>query len=152
MNWEIAIPALVGALAALVTRTGERLIAQYFDRSAKRDATYDADLAALERVIFEIRDLATGYWSSEPMPERDKVTEAAIVGRLSFVAEISDELFRQKLILLHDMQVAINKFDVSCTLGNFGSQSRQADAGRCRDIEVSAYRLVHRAKAYRRKL
>jgi len=152
MNWEITVPALIGAAAALLTRTGERLIAKYFDRSTKRDAAYDADLAALERTTFEIRDLATGYWSSDPLPDRDKVSEGAIVGRLSFVAEVSDELFKPKIDLLRDMQVAINRFDTSCTFGDFGSQSRKADAGRCRDIEINAYRLVRLAKAHRRKL
>lgn len=152
MNWELALPALVGAVAALVTQAGEKLIAKFFDRSIKREARYDADIAAIERVIFEVRDLATAYWSDDPSVPRDKAIEGAIVGRLTFVAELAEELFKPKQQLLRDMHVVLNRFDVSCTSGNFGSNSREADAGRCRDIEIAAYRLVHSAQANRRKL
>ncbi|MFT4148603.1 MAG: hypothetical protein QM656_00275 [Paracoccaceae bacterium] len=152
MNWEIAIPALVGAGAALLTRAGERLLAKFFDRSVKRDAQQDADLAAIERVVFEVRDLATSYWSKDPDPSRDKVTEGAIVGRLTFLTELSDELFRARQKSQRAMQVAVNRYDVSCTFGDFGSHSRRADSGKCRDIEIAAYRLVHLAKAERRRL
>lgn len=152
MAWEVAIPALVGAGAALLTQAGERLIAKYFDRSVKRDAQRDADVVDIERVAFEVRDLAAAYWSLDPDPAKDKAAEGAIVGRLTFLTELSEELFGTRLQSLREMQVAVNRFDVSCTFDEFGVRSRMADPGKCREIEIAAYRLVHLAKSQRRKL
>jgi len=152
MSWEIAIPALVGAAAALLTRAGERLLARFFDRSVKREIQRDSDLAAIERVAFEIRDLATRYWSDDPNHSLDKVSEGAIVGRITFLTELSDELFSVSVNSQREMHIAVNRFDVSCTFGDFGSSSRTSDTGKCRDIEIAAYRLVRLAKALRRKL
>ncbi|WP_037405030.1 hypothetical protein [Shinella sp. DD12] len=152
MTWEIALPALVGAGVALLTSAGERLIARFFDHSTQREARYDADLAAIERVTFEVRDLATAYWSHDAEMPRDKITEGAIVGRLTFVAELAEALFKPKQKLLWEMDIFINRLDVSCTFDNFGGQSRKADAGRIREIEIAAYRLAHAALVNRRKL
>ena len=152
MGCELAIPALVGAGAALLTKAGDRLVARFFDRSVRRDAQRDDDLASIERVAFEVRDLAADYWSKDPEQPRDKVVEGAIVGRITFLTELSEELFRPRLESLREIQMAVNRFDVSCTFGDFGSHRRTADSGKCRDIEIAAYRLVHTAKAQRRKL
>jgi hypothetical protein len=152
MAWEVALPALVGAGVALLTQAGDRLLARLFDRSVLRDAQRSDDLAAIERVTFEVRDLAADYWSKDPDQPRDKVAEGAIVGRLTFLTELSEELFRSRVLSLREMQMAVNRFDVTCTSGDFGSHIRTADSGKCRDIEIAAYRLVHTAKSQRRKL
>jgi hypothetical protein len=109
-------------------------------------------LVALERVIFEIRDLAAAYWSRDSDLPGDKVVEAAIVGRMTFLTELAGEFFLPKLTILREIHIVINRFDVSCTFGDFGSGGRKSDSGKCRDIEISAYRLLHLANSSRRKL
>lgn len=143
------MPAAVGAGSALLTQFGERLVGRFFERRARQEQLRDADLIELEKAIFEVRDLATSYW---PFPSGNPMLEGAIVGRMTFLSELAEELFASKSELLWNLQVAINAFDTACTGGEFGSPGRAADPGRCRDVEITAYRLVRLAKESRRKL
>jgi len=152
MDLGTVVPAVIGAAAALATSAGEKILSRYFDKSTKRELHRDEDLKVLERVTFEIRDLATAYWSAPVNVGSDDVVAGSIVGRLTFISALVDELFRDKLNLLREIHVAMNRFDVSCTDGEFGGKARVADPGRCRQIEITAYTLVHRANTLRRLL
>lgn len=125
---------------------------RFFDKSLKREALRDADLQVLERVVFEVRDFATQYWAAESVGATASIVEGAIVGRLTFASALIQGLFEQKAELLRDMHIRINRFDTSCTSGNFGSRPRCPEPGRCRDIEIRAYELVHHANKLRREL
>lgn len=152
MELSALFPALIGAAAALATSAGEKLINRFFDKSARREAQLDEDLQVLGQVAFEVRDLATAYWANAPEPEREAIVVGSIVGRLTFISAVVDEIFKENTHLLREMHMVMNRFDTSCTDGKFGSKSWTAEPGRCREIEINAYTLVHQANTSRRKL
>jgi hypothetical protein len=152
MAQEYVFPALIGAVAAITTSFGERFLGRFFDKREKLEALRDAEFGAIEKVVFEIRDLATGYWARPPEGDSSVIAEGSIVKRLTFVSELLDSLFRDNLPLLRDIHVATNRFDTACTSGSFSSKNRAPEPGRCRDIEIAAYTLIHRSSLLRRKL
>jgi hypothetical protein len=77
------LPAVVGALSALTVSAGERFINRLFNKTEKREAARDADVLMIERVAFEIRDLAKEYWQAS---ERVPSDESSILGRLQFLS------------------------------------------------------------------
>ena len=149
---EYFLPALIGAIAAITTSFGERVLGRFFDKREKLESLRDAEFGALEKVVFEIRDLAINYWAQTPEGEESLIVEGSIVGRLTFISELLDSLFRDSLPLLREIHVVTNRFDTACTSGTFGSKGRAAEPGRCRDIEIAAYTLLHRSSTLRRKL
>lgn len=146
---SVWLPALIGAGAALGTNVGERVLARLFDGYARQEAQRDYDVELIEKVVFEIRDLATGYWCTAG---QDQKLEGSIVGRLTFVASLIDGLYKSHLDELRTMQMHMNRFDQACTSDDFGSVDRASNAGMCRDIETTAYNLVHTAMSSRRKM
>ena len=59
MAQEYVLPALIGAVAALVTSFGERVLGRIFDKREKLEALRDSEFETIEKVVFEIRDLFT---------------------------------------------------------------------------------------------
>lgn len=141
--------ALVAALTALAVAAGERQLNRFFSRSEKAEASRDADLAIIERVIFEVRDLAKEYWLREG---RDAGLESSIVGRLQFLSLTIDVLYSPQIEGLRRMHMAINRFDTACTGGAFQTEARISEPNRCAALELAAYALSHAALVERRKL
>jgi hypothetical protein len=152
MDYATLWAALVGAGSALGTKAAEGFVSRFFDRRAKLDQIRDDDLQVIERITFEIRDLATKYWLAHHDKTEESTSTSAIVGRVTFLSGLIDELFVSKMQLLREMQVALNRFDSACTSSDFGSNTRTLDPGRCREIEIAAYSLVHLARKQRRQL
>lgn len=141
--------AIVGAVIALAVSAGERILNRIFSKKEKREASRDADVEMLERVTFEVRDLAKDYWQASGRLEKD---ESSILGRLQFLSLTIDVLFKDQMASLRTMHVAMNRFDRACTDGNFQSVDRLAEPHRCSVLELAAYSLVHMIKTERRKL
>lgn len=152
IDYSLILSAAVGAISAIFTNAGEKFLSRFFDRAAKRETQKESDLAILERVIFEVRDLSVSYWSALEANQIPPSTTGSIVGRLSFIAELSDSIFSSNILLLREMHTAINAFDLACTSGSFGSQKRAAEPERCRDIEIKAYSLFHKSLTLQRKI
>jgi hypothetical protein len=152
MVQEYVLPALIGAVAALATSVGERVLGRIFGKREKLEALRDSEFEAIEKVVFEIRDLSTGYWTRPAEDHEQEMVEGSIIGRLAFVSALLDSLFKDSLPLLREIHVATNEFDSACTSGSFGSKGRTLEPGRCRDIEIAAYMLVHRTSSLRRRL
>lgn len=152
MAQEYVLPALIGAVAALATSFGQRVLGRIFDKREKLEALRDSEFETIEKVVFEIRDLSTAYWALPGEDHEQVMVEGSIVGRLTFVSALLESLFKDSLPLLREIHVATNEFDHACTSGSFGSKGRTLEPGRCRDIEIAAYMLMHRTSSLRRKL
>lgn len=157
MNWEIIVlPALIGAFVAMIfnlfKKIGDQVIARFFDRSSRREAERDGDLIELRTVIFEVRDLSVRYWLAESDKIQDIAVPASIVGRLVFLNSIIEDLYSSNPHFAREMTHLINRFDISCTAGNFRIAKKSPEPERCRDIEITAYQLVHKANYFRRRL
>ena len=157
MNWEmIVLPALIGAFVAmffnLVSKIGEQTIAKHFDRNSRRETERDGDLNEFCKIVFEIRDLSVTYWMRHSDDSEKMIISASIVGRLTFANSIIEDLYGSKSAFCREMYILFNRFDKSCTSGGFKEASRDNDSERCRNVEIAAYRLVHKANYFRRRL
>ena len=157
MNWEmIVLPAIIGAFVAMIFNLagnlGDNIIARLFDRRVKREQERDGDLAEFRQIILEVRDLAIKYWMSDFGDPETITNSASIVGRIAFATSINEEIFGGNRIFYREMQILLIVFINSCTSGNFDSEIKNREPDRCRAIEISAYRLIHRAISLRRKL
>lgn len=148
IHWLTAI--LVGGASAGVVKAIELGVSFLFDKRRVREAQRDADAAIIEKVAFEVRDLALAYWATSG---KDQKAEGAISGRLLFVGSTVEELLKPSSNEdLWDAQVALNRFDVACTGGDFGSVGREPNLGNSATIEHAAYNLVHLICKFRRRL
>lgn len=151
MAGEVAwwVSAIIGAASAGSVKLAENFISWKFDKRRSTERQRDEDVLLVEKVVFEIRDLAKEYWASEG---RDQSAEGAISGRLLFVGSTIDELLAANDQLLRNAQMALNRFDVACSGGQFGSANRQPEPSRSSAIESSAYTLIHHVSKGRRGL
>ena len=97
-------------------------------------------------------NLAIKYWMSVSGDPEEIAISASLVGRFIFVNSIVEEIFGENSNFHQEIHNLVNLFDASCTSGNFDSEMRNREPDRCRIIEISAYRLVHRAISLRRRL
>lgn len=157
MNLEmIVLPALIGAFVAmlfnLVSKIGEQTIAKHFDRYSRRETERDGDLNEFCKIVFEIRDLSVTYWMRSSDDSEKMIISASIVGRLTFANSIIEDLYGSISVFCREMYLLFNQFDKSCTSGRFKEASSDNDPERCRNIEITAYQLVHEANYFRRRL
>lgn len=147
--WVTAAGAAVGVTATTLVKT-------WFDHfivgATLKQEQQDDDLFTLTEATFAVRDRAINYWSKDDN-DRDTIPIAgAITARITFIAQVSDELFADKPELQKALQTDINSFDDSITHGAFMGKNRKAEVSRSVGIEDHAYRLIYRARCCRRKL
>ena len=153
MDWSsIGWPALIGVLGYVGSRLVERSISFFSDGAAALEARRNADADRIEAVAFEIRDLACEYWTEAGSEQNQKRRAASVTGRLSFLAAVIDELFRDRPVECGAAQTVLQQFHEACTGGDFGVLARESDPERCQEIEVAAYALAHKAASLRRRL
>lgn len=125
------------------------MLSGLFEGAKRLEAQREADLKMVERVTFEVRDAAIEYWGGDG---RLPKLEGAIVGRITFLSVLIDQLYAADTECLRAMHVAINRFDQACTGVKFQSISRVAEPARCTDVETTAYLLLHEALKHKRNL
>jgi len=143
IEWHtLVIPALVGAVASIVINVVGQGVSASIKKSDEVRARKLDDLEFFERTVFELRDMAKDYWSSD---DDEALVAAAIVGRLTFISDFAalNDYFPAGVVDL------VNALDETCTSGQFQSTGRVAEPFRATEIEQAAYRLVHAARRAR---
>ena len=144
--------AFIGSATALVANSFRHFIGRFVYSARRKEEQRTSDLARIEAVVFEIRDIAVTYWDQSGAAEKQAVRAGAIVGRLTFVFSLIDELFAEQEHYRKLVNVGATRFHEACTSGEFQVRARSSDPERSRSIETEAYALVHLAARLRRQL
>ena len=152
LGLEVILPAVVGVASFIGSKLIENAINRHYGKRNERESRRNADVERIENITFEIRDLACSYWSRAESEADQKQRAASIIGRLSFLSALVDELFLPASRYHARAQSLITAFDESCTSGDFGVASRPPMPERSPEIEVNAYAIVHGSASMRRRL
>lgn len=144
--------AFVGAVTTIGAGALKHLFDHFVSGANKVELQRDSDVARLESVVFEVRDLANTYWGlgGDHLGQAERA--AAIIGRLAFIFSLIDGLFQDNIGLKERISGYAKQFHNSCTDGDFQVLTRKPDPDQSRAIEIAAYALVHGASAARRQL
>lgn len=142
MSETLWVPALIGALTALAVDTFKGFVAQRIKKREEKKALREADFEVLKSTVFETRDIATEYWRISGGSNEQKMREASITGRLTFILNLHADIFMEKLIFLERVGKYADHFYEACTAEEFGSANKPAKPERCTDIEIAAYTYV----------
>jgi len=145
------LPAIVAAVVALLFRAIEgtvtRIVSKKDEKEAQRQETYER----LCEVTFETRNLSVQYWELAGDVEGQRRRQAAIIGRLTFILAVIDDLFRHDGGAKKEISSEVKRFHEACSGGEFGVKDRVENPNRIQDIEISTYSLVHCVQVLLRK-
>lgn len=144
--------AFIGSATALTANSLRHFFGRFVYRAKRKEEQRNSDLIRIEAVVFEIRDIAVMYWDQSGAADKQAVRAGAIVGRLTFIFSLIDELFSEQEYYRKRVNVAATKFHEACTSGEFQVRARSSDPERSRSIETEAYALVHLTAKLRRQL
>lgn len=121
---------------------------QYWTRE---EGQRDADLSEIKQVAREIREIATEYWSRSYC-EDDRQDEGALIGRLSYLSDVTAELFELIPDLRNAVELELNRLDTAVTGGDFQTIKRVPNGQNVAYINTASFALTHKAELLRRKL
>lgn len=146
------LTVLGAGLGALATSVFKELFGFYVNKSSQVESDRDEDRDAIVTAVFEVRDLASEYWTTADTAGDTTATAGAITGRITQIAILIDDLFAEDKDLSKAVTLDLNRFDSCITRGDFQVLDRPSESQRVAEIEDTAYRLTESAKRCRRKL
>jgi hypothetical protein len=151
-DWSTIAPILLGVAGFAGAQFLEKFFGFLSEGARREEADRTAIAERIEAMIFEVRELAIAYWIEDGSSDGLDQSSASIIGRLTFISELQEELFRSDPSARRRVRGHFSTLNEACTGGEFQVSTRAAEPRRASDIELAAFALAHAVSAGRRRL
>ncbi|MGO4619024.1 hypothetical protein AB4Z34_05280 [Ensifer sp. 2YAB10] len=146
---QTLVAAGVGAFLANIIA---ELIKGQVRKSQSQEAARDEDLGSLVKIVTELQDLATEYWSQsgEELAGKEVLVRAQIVARQQHLLELISHLFTGQP--KRECDVEVTRLLDAIGGDDFGVPDREAQPERLAAVYQRSLSFTHLAKRTRRGL
>jgi hypothetical protein len=152
-GWSVVGGTLVAAgLGALIANFAAEWVKGLVRKGQAIESARDEDLGLIHRMVEELQEISTSYWSSSGLQLGDKEPQlrAQIVARLQHINELVAALFTGPP--KHECDVLLISVMDSVGGGDFGEPDRSAAPERLTAIYKNCLSFAHLARQQRRLL